>query len=226
MKLSPGMPVIRTIVVTLCFVLGFVVYITSSSWETYINNKLNSPEQNESFKPHKYTIPADKLESIDKSLYKYVSSNANDISMILVYKFVPDNNTFYQGRVLVTDKTNSNMSINLKMYNLDWLPISAFSAQTNTLLRGKIYSVEISKIYTEYLNPTNEARNEYPTPINFPAMVQKGSAYLVSVPVKYTSIEGYVSVYFKRVPSTPEEAERFQVLAQRVVNEVGYYISF
>lgn len=220
------MPVIRTIVVTLCLVLGFVVYITSSSWETYINNKLNNPEQFESFRPHKYTIAPDKLESIDKSLYKFISTNSEDISMVLVYKFVPDNNTFYQGRVLVTDETNASMGINVKPYNLEWLPISAFSAETNTLLRGKVFSVEISKIYTDYLNPDNEARNEYLSPINFPAIVADGSVYLVSVPIKYTSIEGYVSVYFKRVPKDAEEAEKFQLIAQKVVNEVGYYISF
>lgn len=143
--LSPGMPVIRTIVVTLCLVLGFVVYITSSSWETYINNKLNHPEQFESFKPHKYTISPEKLESIDKSLYKYVSANTDDIAMVLVYKFVPDNNTFYQGRVLVTDETNASMGLNIKSYNLDWLPISAFSAETNTLLRGKYFALKFLK---------------------------------------------------------------------------------
>lgn len=224
--LSPGMPVIRTIVVTLCLVLGFVVYITSSSWETYINNKLNHPEQFESFKPLKYTIAPEKLESIDKSLYRYVSTNSDDIAMVLVYKFVPDNNTFYQGRVLVTDETNASMGLNIKSYNLDWLPISAFSAETNTLLRGKIFCVEISKIYTEYLNPNIEERNEYLSPINFPAIVQDGGVYLVSVPIKYTSIEGYVSVYFRRVPQNAEEAEKFQQLAQKIVNEVGYYISF
>ncbi|EPE1232678.1 hypothetical protein ACSGOQ_005954, partial [Escherichia coli] len=191
-----------------------------------INNKLNNPEQYESFKPHKYTISPEKLESIDKSLYKYVSANSEDIAMVLVYKFVPDNNTFYQGRVLVTDETNASMGINIKPYNLDWLPISAFSAETNTLLRGKIFCVEISKIYTEYLNPENEARNEYLSPINFPAIVQDGGVYLVSVPIKYTSIEGYVSVYFKRVPKNAEEAEKFQQMATKVVNEVGYYISF
>lgn len=220
------MPVIRTIVVTLCFIVGFFVYITAGSWETYINNKLNNQQQYESFKPQKYDISKDKMENISKSLDKYFLKYSNDISMILVYKFVPDNNTFYQGRVLVTDKENTEMNIDIKPYNLDWLPISAFSSETNTLLRGKIYSVEIAKIYTEYLDPSNESRNEYLSPINFPAIVQDGSLYLVSVPVKYTTIEGYVTVYFKRVPKDLNEAEVYQAIAQKIVNEVGYYISF
>ncbi|USL83733.1 structural protein [Escherichia phage A4] len=220
------MPVVRTIVATLCIVLGFVVYITSNSWQTYINNKLNNPDQYESFKPQKYSISQDKMDNINKSLERYVSANHEDIAMILVYKFVPDNNTFYQGRVLVTDRENSSMGINVKTYNMEWLPISAFSAETNTLLRGKIFFVEISKIYTEYLDPSNEARNEYLSPINFPAIVQDGSKYMVSVPIKYTAIEGYVSVYFKRTPKDLKETAKFQEISQNIVNEIGYYISF
>lgn len=225
-EIFSGMPVIRSIVVTLCFILAFVVYITAGSWSTYIDNKLNNPNQYESFKPQKYDISKDKLDSINKSLDKYILGYPDDISMILVYKFVPDNNTFYQGRVLVTDKENQALKIDPKIYHFDWLPISAFSAETNTLLRGKIYVVEISKIYTEYLKPENEARNEYLSPINFPAIVQDGSLYLVSVPIKYTNIEGYVTVYFKRVPKDLNEAEQFQLIAQKVVSDVGYYISF
>lgn len=226
LEIFSGMPVIRSIVVTLCFVIGFVVYITAGSWSTYIDNQLNNSNQYESFKPQKYNISKDKLDSINKSLDKYILGYPNDISMIVVYKFVPDNNTFYQGRILVTDKENQDLKIDPTLYHFDWLPISAFSAETNTLLKGKIFFVEISKIYTEYLKSENESRNEYLSPINFPAIVQDGSQYLVSVPIKYTNIEGYVAVYFKQVPRNANDAEQYQRIAQKIVSDVGYYISF
>lgn len=226
LEIFSGMTVGRTIVVTFCFVLMFGVYITAGSWSTYIDNKLNNSTQGELFKPAKYNISQDKLDSINSSLSKYLQKYPADIGMILVYKFVPDNDTFYQGRVLVTGKTNPDTELSIEKYHLAWLPISAFRAQSNTLLKGKMYSVEIQKIYTEYLSPNNDERDEYLTPINFPSIVHDGANYLVSCPVRYNDVEGYVSVYFKNIPTTPDQIALYQNIAQQVVNEVGYYISF
>lgn len=226
LDLFTGLTVIRSIVLTICFVLMFAVYITAGSWSTFIDNKLNNPSTQEMFKPAKFDIAPEKLLSINKSLDKFVVRNSEDVAMVLVYKFVPENDTFYQGRVLVTDKTNTQMEIDTSRYNWAWLPISAFRAESNTLLKGKAYVVELRKIYTDYLKPEYDARDEYLSPINFPAIVADGSEYLVSVPIRYTNIEGYVSVYFKRVPKDLNEAEKFQRIATQIASDVGYYISF
>lgn len=226
LEIFSGMTVGRTIVVTFCFVLMFSVYVTAGTWSTYIDNKLNNSSQGELFKPAKYHVSEDKLNNINSTLTKYVQKYPDDIAMALVFKFVPDNDTFYQGRVLVTGITSPGTNLSIEKYHLAWLPISAFRAQSNTLLKGKIYSVEVEKIYTEYLLPNNEGRDEYLSPVNFPAIFNDGGKYLVSYPIRYNDVEGYVSVYFKRVPSSPEEQAKFVQIAQQIVNDVGYYIAF
>ena len=221
-----GLTPLRAIVVTVCVALMFAIYVTAGSWSTYIDNKLNSSTQGELFKPAKYNIAKENLEGIDLHLNKYIVKYSGDVAMILVYKFVPDNDTFYQGRVLVTGKTNPKTELVYDKYHINWLPISAFRAQSNTLLKGKVYSVQIDKIYKEYLKPDYETRDEYLSPINFPAMVHDGAKYLISVPVRYTNIEGYVSVYFMEPPRSDEELAKYHEIVQQVAGDVGYYISF
>lgn len=221
-----GLTPLRAIVVTACLILMFALYITSDSWSTYIDNKLNSTSQSELFKPAKYNIKPENLDSVNSGVERFVVKYSDDIAMILVYKFVPDNDTFYQGRVLVTGKVNSKTSLAYDKYHINWLPISAFRAESNTLLKGKVYSVDLDKITTLYLKPDYEARDEYLSPINFPAMVHDGAKYLVSAPVRYNNIEGYVSVYFLRMPTSDEEATKFQEIAIQVASDIGYYIAF
>lgn len=225
LDLFTGATLSKTIVLTMCGIIVYLVYITAGSWSTYIDNKLNHSTQSELFKPAKYNISRDNLNAINSNLERHLKQSP-DVNMILVYKFVPDNDTFYQGRVLVTEKHDPTSNIDVNSYHLDWLPISAFRAQTNTLLKGKIYAVELEQIYTTYLKPEYDARDEYLSPINFPTIVNDGSKYMISVPVRYTNIEGYVSVYFKHVPSNAAEAELFTQIAIQVTTDVGYYISF
>lgn len=221
-----GLSPLRAIVVTACMVLMFALYITSDSWSTYIDNKLNSTTQSELFKPAKYNISPDNLASVNGGAERFIVKYSDDIAMILIYKFVPDNDTFYQGRVLVSGRVNSKTSLSYDKYHINWLPISAFRAQSNTLLKGKVYNVDVEKITTEYLKPDYEARDEYLSPINFPAMVHDGAKYLVSAPIRFTNIEGYVSVYYMRVPTSDEEAKKFNDIAVQVASEIGYYIAF
>lgn len=221
-----GLTPLRAIVVTACVTLMFALYVTSDSWSTYIDNKLNNTTQGELFKPAKYNISPENLGSVNAGADRFIIKYSDDIAMILVYKFVPDNDTFYQGRVLVTGKVNSKTNLAYDRYHINWLPISAFRAQSNTLLKGKVYTVELEKITNVYLKPDYEARDEYLSPINFPAMVYDGAKYLVSAPIRYTNIEGYVSVYFMRIPVSVEETTKFNDIAIQVASEIGYYISF
>ena len=221
-SLSP----LRAIVVTACFILMGGLYVTSESWSTYIDNKLNNSTSGELFKPAKYKISPENLNSVNDGANRFILKYSDDIAMILVYKFVPDNDTFYQGRVLVTGQVSQKTNLVYDKYHLNWLPISAFRAQSNTLLKGKIYSVDLQRITSEYLKPDYEARDEYLSPINFPSMVYDGAKYLVSAPIRYNSIEGYVSVYFLKVPESEEEAAEYNNIAIQVASEVGYYISF
>ena len=221
-----GLTPLRAVVTAAIFALGFAMYITADSWSTYIDNKLNHSTQSELFKPVRFELPKDKLASVESGINRILNKYPDDIAMILVYKFVPDNDTFYQGRVLITGTVNQKTNLAYDRYHLNWLPISAFRAQSNTLLKGKVYTEELEKISTVYLKPDYEARDEYLSPINFPAMVYDGARYIVSAPIQYGNIEGYVSVYYLRVPSTPEEKKKFTDVAIQVASDIGYYISF
>jgi hypothetical protein len=226
LEIFSGMPIIRTFVITFCFLVGFVVYQTSDSWIKYFDTTLNHQTQSELFKPAKSNISPEAIKNIESALVDTMNQHKDKIGMMLVYKFVPDNNTFYQGRILVSGLTNSSTNLDIKKYHGEWLPISAFRAQTNTLLNGQIYTEEIQKIYTTYMSPDNEKREEYLSPINFPAIVNDGATYMVSVPVRYSKIEGYVSVYFKTVPKDQKELTEYISIAKQLVSDVGYYISF
>lgn len=226
LEIFAGMRTFKAIAFVMCIIVGFVVYKTSDAWITAIDNTLNHKTQSELFVPAKSNISSTAVESINTLLKKSMQQNSDVIGMIGVYKFVPDNNTFYQGRVLVASITNPDTRLDIKKYHVDSVPISAFRAQTNTLLNGKVFAEEIEKIYTTYMAPDNENREEYLSPINFPAIVNDGARYMVSVPVRYSKIEGYVSVYFKMVPKDQEELNKYIEIAKTMAGEVGYFITF
>lgn len=226
LEIFSGMPIVRTLVITICFLFGFMVYQTSDVWIKYFDTTLNNQTHSEMFKPAKSNISPQSMTRIDSVLKVSLEKNSQVMAMALVYKFVPDNDTFYQGRILVSGVVNPSTKLDITKYHGEWLPISAFRAQTNTLLNGKVYSVAVSDIYTKYMAPDNESRDEYLSPINFPAIVADGAKYMVSVPVRYTKIDGYVSVYFLSIPRDEKEKEEYIKIAKQLVSDVGYYISF
>lgn len=226
LEIFSGMPIVRTFVVTICFLVGFMVYQTSDVWIKYFDTTLNQQTHSELFKPAKTNISKQALLNIHSALENSVTKNSSKVAMAVAYKFVPDNDTFYQGRILVDGVVNPSTKLDISKYHGEWLPISAFRAQTNTLLNGKIYCEEIFNIFTKYMAPDNEKRDEYLSPINFPAIFEDGAKYMVSVPVRYTKIDGYVSVYFKEVPKDDVEKDEYIKIAKQLVSDVGYYISF
>ncbi len=219
------MSALRMIALSMCLTMLGVVYVTSDTWSAYIGSRFNSIQQTEMFKPATYTIKAENLSSINATLGSFIQQN-NDAAMILVYKLVPENDTFYQGRVLVTGVTSKSTNLNLEKYNLKWLPISAFRAQSNMILKGKTFIGDIGVITREYLQPDNELRDEYLSPANLMAIYNDGAKYIISVPIKTTRIEGYISIYFKNVPSSDEQAKQFLDIATSIAGETGYYISY
>lgn len=226
LEIFAGMRTFKAITFVLCIVFGFIVYKTSDAWIQYFDNTLNHQTQSELFKPARSNISSIAVASIDSILKKSMQQNSESVGMMAVFKFVPDNNTFYQGRVLVSSIANPDTNLDIRKYHVDSLPISAFRAQTNTLLNGKIFTAEIEKIYTEYIAQDNERRDEYLSPINFPEMFSDGAKYMVSVPVRYAKIEGYVSVYFKSVPKDQDEINRYISVAQKLSSDVGYFLTF
>lgn len=217
----------KIITVFFCLVFGFITYSTADSWTLYINNALNNPNRHENIgNPTKYTIKKENKDNIDKGLSKAISTYPSDISMVLVYKYVPENTQFSERRILVTYKVNPPRKEDISFYHLDNLPLSSFLAETNRLWNNHIYYVEIKKIYTEYLKDSNETRNEYTSQINYPALVNDGHVYLVSAPIKFATITGYVAVYFQRVPKDEAEVEQFNNIAQNIANDVGYYLEY
>ncbi|QXO12555.1 hypothetical protein pEaSNUABM49_00309 [Erwinia phage pEa_SNUABM_49] len=219
------MSALRILITALCLIMMGVVYLTAGSWTSYVDSRFNSLQQNEMFKPATYRISPQNLGNINSSITGFIQQN-NEIAMILVYKLVPENDTFYQGRVLVTGATNKNTSLNIDKYNLKWLPISAFRAQSNLILKGKVFIGDIGVICNEYLQPDNELRDEYLSPVNLHAIYNDGAKYMISVPIRSNRVEGYISVYFKSVPETDEEAQQFMSIAKAAAGDTGYYISF
>lgn len=220
------MSALRSIVMTLCLVSMLVVYLTADSWTTYIDNRLNNPNQYSSISSQSYELPPEKKVGTDAILKSYINQYRTDIAMVLVYKFVPDSETFYQGRVMVSGATNPDYRLKFEKYNLSSLPISAFRAQTNVILKGKTFSANIEQIYSEYLMPENDLRDEYLSPINFRAIDCDAGKYLISVPVQSSRVVGYVSVYFTAVPKDSKQLEHYLSIARSVAGDAGYYIAY
>jgi hypothetical protein len=219
------MSALRMIVLSLCLTMVGGAYVTSDSWSAWVSSKLTGSQQSDMFKPATYVPKPQNLMSINSTLSGYVQKN-DEVGMILVYKLVPENDTFYQGRVLVTGITSKNTNLNFEKYNLKWLPISAFRAQSNMILKGKTFVGDIGVICREYLNPDNELRDEYLSPVNIVAIYNDGAKYMVSVPIKTNRIEGYISVFFTKVPSDSNELQRYIDMATTIASETGYYISY
>ena len=219
------MSALRIVVTAFCLLMFGIVYLTADSWTAYVASKFNAMQNNEVYRPATYQISPQNLQSINSTIGNFVQQN-NDIAMILLYKLVPENDTFYQGRVLVTGITSKNTNLNIEKYNLKWLPISAFRAQSNLILKGKTFIGDIGVICNEYLSPDNELRDEYLAPANLNAMYADGAKYMISVPIRTNRVEGYVSVYFRSVPSSDEQAAKFLEIAKNVAGATGYYISF
>lgn len=219
------MSALRMVVLSLCLTMLGGAYVTSDSWSAWVGSKLTSSQQSDMFKPATYVPKQQNLASINSTISGYVQRN-DEVGMILVYKLVPENDTFYQGRVLVTGITSKNTNLNYEKYNLKWLPISAFRAQSNMILKGKTFVGDIGVICREYLNPDNELRDEYLSPVNIVAIYNDGAKYMVSVPIKTNRIEGYVSVFFTKVPTDAKELQRYIDMATSISGETGYYISY
>ena len=219
------MSALRMVVLSLCLTMLGGAYVTSDSWSAWVGSKLTSSQQSDMFKPATYVPKPQNLASINSTISGYVQRN-DEVGMILVYKLVPENDTFYQGRVLVTGITSKNTNLNYEKYNLKWLPISAFRAQSNMILKGKTFVGDIGVICREYLNPDNELRDEYLSPVNIVAIYNDGAKYMVSVPIKTNRIEGYISVFFTKVPTDDKELQRYIDMATSIAGETGYYISY
>lgn len=219
------MSAFRSIIMTLCIAFGWMVYVTSDSWTAYIEAKLNTSVHNGQFAPATYKLSPENEMNLNVLMRDTIQKN-DDIAMILVYKFVPDD-TFYQGRTLVTGAVNSNTNLNIDKYNMRWLPISALRAQSNSLLSGKTFSDSIKRIYSEHLHPNSEEREEYLSPVNFHAIYNDGAKYVVSVPVKSSRVIGYVSIYFRTAPDgTPESIAEYENTAKAIAIDCGYYITY
>lgn len=221
-----GMSATRLIVTTLCFTFLFIVYLTSTSWSSYIDNKLNSKQQQSVlFDPNTYKISDQNLSFIQKTINGYIQKDSSSVGMILVYKLVPENETFYQGRVLIASASNNTTALSADKYNLKWLPISAGRALSNTILKDKIYTADLNQVINNYMVDPN-VRDEYMTPANVHAIYDDGGKFIIAVPIASNRVEGYISVYFTRVPSNDAELQQFTDIAKQIASDTGYYVAF
>lgn len=215
----------KIILVALIAVLAYVLFITKDSISTFVHVSVENATRTEYYIPKDLNISKGNIENIQKSARSFMDANQR-ICMIAVYKFVPDHDTFYQGRILVTSGAQLNSKINPDKYNIKWLPISALSAQMRLILKGKIFTADLKQVLTEFLKPGSEVRDEYLSPVNLNSLYMDGARYVVSVPVYSNRVIGYVSVVFDTVPQNPDEVLEFTELAKSVAGDTGYYISF
>lgn len=216
---------LKMILIALIIFCGYMVYLTKDSITTFAHLKVENATRSEYYIPKDLNISKENIDNIQSTSRRYMDTNPM-IGMVAVYKFVPDHDTFYQGRILVTSGTQLNSKLDINKYNIKWLPISALSAQTRLILKGKVFTADIKQVITEYLKPDSEVRDEYLTPGNFSSMYLDGARYFVSVPIFSSRIIGYTTVVFDRVPLNTEEEQAFTDLARKVSSDTGYYISF
>lgn len=226
LEVFSGMSAFRSIVMTLCIVFLFLFYVTQDSWSSYIDTRLNKSVSIQKVTAEQYALEPERKAQIHSILKRYVHEHTSDVAMVLVYKFVPEADNFFQYRVRVSDYTNPNLSLDLKKYNLDVLPFSALRAQIDPVMAGKIFTLSIDQMLHEYLRPDYDGRDRYLSPINYSALFQDGAKYAISVPIQNLRVIGYVSVYFKEVPSSKDELERFLSIARAISGETGYYIAY
>lgn len=214
----------KMIVFALVISFLYFVYLMTEPAKTYFEHKF-SQGQTLYFDPSSVKIAPEKIRQLQGTIKHYINKYPN-IGMVLVYKFVPDQDTFYQGRVMIASIANDGTDLNPDRYNLSWLPISAFRAESNPILSGRYYTTSIDDINNIYSQHTYEFRDEYLSPINFHAIYQDGGRYLVVVPVRSDKIIGYVSVYFTDVPKDAVSVKTYIDIAKIVAVDAGYYISF
>lgn len=217
-----ALPIGKGIIIFLMCIISGLTYLTRDSITTYVDNHLNPPQQSQFNYPTKSDLPAENVLYINSVLKGYINENAK-IGMINVFKFLPQNETFYQGRVLVTSAANPSTKLDSSKYNMVWVPIGAFRAQSNTVLKGKFFTADVEKIYTEYLSDSNLS-DEYLSYINFHSIFDDGGKYMITVPVHTNKISGFVSVYFTSLPSNDAEYQVWEKTVRLIANDVGYYI--
>ena len=218
-KLTP----FKIILVTLCIIFCWVIYNATPALNSYISVVLEH-QVNEA-QPLRVTVSPDKIDKINRSFKMYVGNNPQ-IAMITAFEFVPSNDDFYQGRMLVTSVT-ANPDIKVEDYNIKWLPISAFRAQINKIINNEIYTESIFTILHDKLVIDNKInRADYVSPINFNLMYSNGIRYMVSVPIMSTNVVGLVTVYYTNEPKTEAEKVAQIEIAKSISVDIGYYISF
>lgn len=214
----------KMIVFALVLSFLYFIFLMTEPAKSYFEHKF-SQGQVLYFDPSSVKISPEKVVQLQGTIKHYIKKYPN-IGMVLVYKFVPDHDTFYQGRVMIASIANDGTELNPDRYNMSWLPISAFRAESNPILNSRYFTAELDDINGVFSQPTYEYRDEYLSPINFHAIYHDGGRYIVAVPVRTDKIIGYVSVYFTDIPKDPNVVKQYIDIAKIVAVDAGYYISF
>lgn len=215
-------PIGKGIMIFLMCIISGITYLTRESISTYVDGHLNPPQNQQFNYPTKANLAPENILYINSVLKGYLNTDPK-IGMINVYKFLPQNETFFQGRVLVSSTSNPSTKLDANKYNMVWVPISALRAQSNAILKGKTFFADIDKIYTQYL-PDPDNGDEYMSYINFHSIFDDGGKYLISVPIQTNKILGFVTVYYTSLPSNDAEYQAWEKNAKLIANDVGYYI--
>ena len=220
-KILPKITPLKIVVLTLCICACWFVYNVAPTVTNFVGVMLEDAHASKL----KTTVSKENVSIVNRYITNAVEKDQS-ISMITVFQFVPSNDNFYQGRMLVTS-ASANKSITVDEYNLKWLPISAFRVQINKILNHDIYYDAIHDILYKKLSIDNKInRADYDSPINFNLMYSTGVRYMVSVPIVSTRVVGLVTVYFTNEPKNDAELQQQIEVAKNVAVNIGYYISY
>lgn len=226
LEILSNLTVTKMIILFMLALVGYLVFTSTESIKNYVDvffeGKTHTMQQEVSIK-----LPLTAEKAIDNILNEFMLSDPN-ISMILIYQFLPPDSAFYQGRYLVASKINPSSSLDLDEMHLKWIPISSFRGQSNKILNGNIFSTPIKDIYTEKLRSDNPDRDEYLTAINFQGIYRSGMKYMVSIPINTYRIVGYISIYYYNPIDSSIDGDYSTNInnLEEFSNRIGYYLSY
>lgn len=222
LEIISGLPIGKGIVIFMMCVASFLLYVSKDSISSYVSTQLSQQHNVEYFTPTKIELSDNSLLRINSSMKNMIAKNSS-IDMINVYKFLPANDAFYQGRILVSSQARDGSRLDSSKYNMNWVPINAFRAQSNSLMKGKVFTSDVYKIYTEYVTDPSVS-DDYNSYINFHSLYDDGGKFLVSAPVQTNAIIGFVTVYFTSTPTDDTQLQEWIKIARLTALDVGYYI--
>lgn len=216
----PNISLPKVIFICVMAFLSYFAYILREPVVDYVTQEVRSGHSTVVV-PH-HSIPPAYQKEIETIAKQYVERN-KDISLIVVYQFVPSGMNGFQGRDAVA--IASTPSISHEFYGLQWQASTNFLAQMFPILSNQEFISKVSDIIEATHTLGDKPKQGYTTDVNFHKMYQDGMRMLISVPVMSEGrVTGYISVYFNREPSDQKDLDMMKQLARTIALDVTYFM--